>query len=78
MSSGAGPDPEQLLGLARAGTGPALGQLLELYSSYLALLARMQIGRRLQGKVDAADLVQDTFLEAHRHFPEFRVRACAR
>jgi RNA polymerase sigma-70 factor (ECF subfamily) len=43
-----------------------------LYRSYLALLARLQIGRRLQGKVDAADLVQDTFLEAHRHFPEFR------
>lgn len=26
----------------------------------------------MQGKVDAADLVQDTFLEAHRHFAEFR------
>src|SRR5438094_954004 len=72
MSSGAGPDPEQLLGLARAGSGPALGQLLELYRSYLAILARLQIGRRLQGKVDAADLVQDTFLEAHRHFAQFR------
>jgi RNA polymerase sigma-70 factor, ECF subfamily len=72
MSSGGGPEPEELLGLARAGNGPALGQLLELYRSYLALLARLQIGRRLQGKVDAADLVQDTFLEAHRHFPEFR------
>ena len=47
MSSGAGPDPEQLLGLARAGSGPALGQLLELYRSYLAILARLQIGRRL-------------------------------
>ena len=72
MNSGTGPDPEELLGLARAGSGPALGQLLELYRSYLALLARLQIGHRLQGKVDAGDLVQDTFLEAHRHFPEFR------
>ena len=72
MSSDVGPDPEKLLGLARAGSGPALGQLLELYRSYLALLARLQIGRRLHGKVDAADLVQDTFLEAQRHFPEFR------
>jgi RNA polymerase sigma-70 factor (ECF subfamily) len=72
MSSGAGPDPEQLLALARAGGGPALGELLELYRGYLALLARLQIGRRLQGKVDAADLVQETFLEAHRHFAEFR------
>jgi RNA polymerase sigma-70 factor (ECF subfamily) len=72
MSSGDGPDPEQLLGLARAGSGVALGQLLELYRGYLALLARLQIRRQLQGKVDAADLVQDTFLEAHRHFSDFR------
>ena len=72
MSSAAGPDPEELLGLARAGSVSALGNLLELYRGYLALLARLHIGRRLQGKFDAADLVQDTFLEAHRHFPEFR------
>jgi RNA polymerase sigma-70 factor (ECF subfamily) len=72
MGPAAGPDPEQLLRLARAENGPALGQLLERYRRYLALLARVQIGRRLQGKVDAADLVQETFLEAHRHFGRFR------
>src|SRR5437868_7661720 len=72
MSSDAGRDPEELLDRARAGGGLALGQLLELYRSYLALLARVQIGRQLQSKVDAADLVQDTFLEAHRHFGQFR------
>jgi hypothetical protein len=31
-----------------AGECPAPGQLLELYRDYLALLARLQIGRRLQ------------------------------
>jgi RNA polymerase sigma-70 factor (ECF subfamily) len=72
MSNGASPNPEQLLGFARAGSGAALGQLLELYRGYLALLARLQIGPRLQGKADADDLVQETFLEAHRHFAEFR------
>jgi RNA polymerase sigma-70 factor (ECF subfamily) len=72
MSSKTGPDPEQMLALARAGSAVALGDLLELYRTYLAILARLQIGRRLQGKVDPADLVQDTFLEAHRHFAEFR------
>jgi RNA polymerase sigma-70 factor (ECF subfamily) len=50
----------------------ALGRLLELYRPYLTLLARVQIGRRLQGKADAADVVQDTFLEAHRHWALFR------
>jgi RNA polymerase sigma-70 factor (ECF subfamily) len=65
-------DPARLLVLARAGDGRALGRLLELYRGYLALLARLQIGRRLQGKVDAADLVQETFLEAHRNFVRFQ------
>jgi RNA polymerase sigma-70 factor (ECF subfamily) len=38
----------------------------------LLLLARLQISRRLQGKIDPADVVQDTFLKAHRHFKQFR------
>ena len=64
--------PEQLLREARGGDAAAVGRLLELYRRYLTLLARVQIGQRLQGKVDAADLVQDTFLDAHRNFARFR------
>jgi RNA polymerase sigma-70 factor (ECF subfamily) len=65
-------EPERLLYLAKSGGIAVLGQLLETYSSYLALLARLQIGRRLRGKVDAADLVQETFLSAHENFAQFR------
>jgi RNA polymerase sigma-70 factor (ECF subfamily) len=65
-------DPERLLSFARTGQEQALGLLLELYRNYLSLLARLEIGRRLQGKVDDSDLVQDTFLQAHRHFAQFR------
>jgi RNA polymerase sigma-70 factor (ECF subfamily) len=72
MSDQVPASPEQLLILARAGNSQALGQLLELYRGYLALLARLQIGRRLQGKVDPADLVQETFLDAHRNFAQFQ------
>jgi RNA polymerase sigma-70 factor (ECF subfamily) len=72
VTSTAGVDPEQLIQLARTGDGCALGQLLELYRNYLTLLARLQISRRLQSKVDAPDLVQETFLKAHRHFGQFR------
>jgi len=72
MSDAAGANFEGLLQRAQRGSGEAAGRLFELYRAYLALLARLQIGRRLQGKVDAADLVQETFLEAHRHFPQFR------
>lgn len=58
--------------LAVAGDAPAVGQLLGLYRSYLSLLARGQIGRRLQARVDASDLVQETLLAASCNFEQFR------
>jgi RNA polymerase sigma-70 factor (ECF subfamily) len=66
------PDPDQLIGLARTGDTTALGRLMESYRDYLLLLARLQIDQRLQSKVDAADVVQETFLEAHRDFGQFQ------
>jgi RNA polymerase sigma-70 factor (ECF subfamily) len=71
MSDGAG-EVGQQLEQARGGDAAALGALLARCAGYLGLLARLQIGRRLQGKVDAADVVQEVFLEAHRHFHQFR------
>ena len=65
-------NPEQLILDARTKGDASLGQLLDLYRNYLRLLAQVEIGRRLQGKLDASDLVQETFLEAHRHFAGFR------
>jgi RNA polymerase sigma-70 factor (ECF subfamily) len=65
-------EPEQMLLEARNGDSDSLGRLLAQYERYLGLLARLQIGKRLQGKVDAADLVQETFLEAHKNFGRFR------
>jgi RNA polymerase sigma-70 factor (ECF subfamily) len=61
-----------LLDLARAGDRVALGQLLERYRNYLSLLARVQIGRRIRGKLDVADVVQETFLGVHRGIGHFR------
>jgi RNA polymerase sigma-70 factor (ECF subfamily) len=66
------PENEWLLARARTGDAGALGRMLETFRPYLTLLARVQIGRRLQGKADAADMVQETFLEATRCFPQFR------
>jgi RNA polymerase sigma-70 factor (ECF subfamily) len=72
MNSFLDADAEQLLNQARAGDAPALGRLLDRYRAYLVVLARVQIGRRLQGKVDESDMVQEAFLGAHRDFPQFR------
>src|SRR5437773_8560158 len=65
-------DSDELLTQARHNPAEGLGPLLEKYRSYLTLLARTQIGRRLQGKADAADLVQETFLQVHQHIGVFR------
>lgn len=56
---------------AREGDEQALGELLLTVESYLKLLAKLQIGRHLQVKLDASDVVQETFLEAHRAIARF-------
>jgi RNA polymerase sigma-70 factor (ECF subfamily) len=63
--------PEQLLASAMSDRRQ-IGRLLDLYRNYLRMLARVEIGRQLQAKVDASDLVQEVMLEAHKHFPGFR------
>jgi len=64
--------PTVLLKRAKQGDDGARGELLEGFRTYLELLARVEIGRRLQAKLDVADVVQETFLEAHRNFENFR------
>jgi RNA polymerase sigma-70 factor (ECF subfamily) len=61
-----------LLRRVRAGDQESFGLLLNRYSNYLTLLARLQIGRRLQGKFDPSDVVQETFLQAHHKFDQFQ------
>ena len=65
-------EPLQLFTLARTGNRVALGQLLDVYRQYLYFLARVQIDREIQGKIGASDVVQETYLEAHRDFGQFR------
>lgn len=65
-------DSGSLLLQAQRGGDAARGALLDRYRAYLELLAQVEIGRRLRTKVDTADVVQETFLEAHRAFDSFR------
>jgi RNA polymerase sigma-70 factor, ECF subfamily len=64
-----------VINLARAGDSQALGWLLEQSRSGLTQLAKSQLGPHLRGKLDPDDLVQDTFLHAHRVFARFRGRS---
>jgi RNA polymerase sigma-70 factor, ECF subfamily len=64
-------DISRCLAAARAGCGNALGEALEGLRHYLLLVARHQLDHALQAKGGASDLVQETFLEAHRDFALF-------
>jgi RNA polymerase sigma-70 factor (ECF subfamily) len=63
--------PNELLEQARQGDGEALGQLLEAQREALHRLAERQLGGRIAVRVDASDVIQQTFLEAYRSFPQF-------
>jgi RNA polymerase sigma-70 factor (ECF subfamily) len=58
--------------LAIAGDREALGGILTRHGSYLKMLASTQIHQRLRGKADPSDMVQETFLEAHKQIETFR------
>lgn len=60
------------LALARAGDDAARNRLFEACRSFVAVVAKVQLHRRLHAKVDPSDLVQQSLLEAHRGFVDFQ------
>ena len=55
----------------------SLARAVEGYRDYLHLLARLHLDPRLQGKVDASDVVQQTLVKAHQARDQFRGRTAA-
>lgn len=63
---------ERWIAEARAGDRAALEHLFEDYRPYLLTAARQDLGAALRTRLDAADVVQDTLIEAYRGFSHFR------
>jgi RNA polymerase sigma-70 factor (ECF subfamily) len=59
---------------ARAGSRVALDHLFAACRPYLLTAARQDLGTALRTRIDAADVVQETLIEACRDFPHFRGR----
>src|SRR5687768_5572566 len=56
---------------ARGGDRSAVGALFEGHRVRLERLVTLRLDSRLRGRVDEADVVQDTFLEAGRRIQEY-------
>jgi RNA polymerase sigma-70 factor (ECF subfamily) len=63
----------RLLREARAGSDDARGQLLNLYSQFLTNLAAANLDPKLGAKTRLSDVVQETFVRAHKDFHAFVV-----
>jgi RNA polymerase sigma-70 factor (ECF subfamily) len=62
---------EQLLDAARNGDEDALAVLVERHRDRLERMVRLRMDRRLQGRVDPADVVQDAYLTVRGRFPQY-------
>jgi RNA polymerase sigma-70 factor (ECF subfamily) len=61
-----------LLERARGGDDAARDELFEKCRAYLGFLARSSMETWMNAKIDASDLIQQTMLDAHKGFANFR------
>src|SRR5437016_14364327 len=62
---------DALLEAARNGDEPALAILVERHRDRLERMVRLRMDRRLQGRVDPADVVQEAYLAVRGKFPQY-------
>jgi RNA polymerase sigma-70 factor (ECF subfamily) len=62
----------ELLVKARAGDVNALGELIDKYRPYVRALAQRQLDSAVKPRLDPSDVVQQSCLEFHRDFEQFR------
>ncbi len=66
-----GSDEADLLRRAAAGEQQALAELFARYRDRLRKMVRLRLDRRMAGRVDTSDVLQDAYLDVARRFPEY-------
>ncbi len=64
-------DEAVLLQRARAGDQQALAALFARYRDQLAKMVRLRLDRRMAGRIDTSDVLQDAYLDVARRFSEY-------
>jgi RNA polymerase sigma-70 factor (ECF subfamily) len=62
---------ESLLQRASAGDSRALTELFSHYRERLRRMVRLRLDRRLQGRLDPSDVLQEAYLDFAKRFPEY-------
>jgi RNA polymerase sigma-70 factor (ECF subfamily) len=62
---------EDLMRRAKSGDEPALAALFTQYRDRLKRMVGLRLDRRLSGRVDPSDVLQEAYLEIHKRFPEW-------
>ena len=65
---------EELVHRVRAGDRDALATLFAGYRTRLRLMVRLRLDRRLQGRIDPSDVLQDAYLDVAQRLPEYVAR----
>jgi RNA polymerase sigma-70 factor (ECF subfamily) len=61
----------ELLQRAATGDHEAVNELFTLYRDRLRAMVRLRLNRRLQGRVDPSDVLQEAYLEVCKHFADY-------
>jgi RNA polymerase sigma-70 factor (ECF subfamily) len=62
---------EDLLRQAEAGDQQALGELFNRHRDRLKQMVRLRLDRRLQGRIDPSDVLQEAYLDLAKRLPEY-------
>jgi RNA polymerase sigma-70 factor (ECF subfamily) len=67
-------DTEGLLRCAEDGDEQAVAELFDRYRTRLRQMIRLRLARRLQGRVDPSDVVQDACIDVTEQLPSYFAR----